>query len=288
MRFQVSSDHESQGRAQPEAKEGKTTRVKGGGFRVHWAKFKKRLGTGSTFSESLLAGTGDSSNSSQSRKRSRAGARSEQMNGDDTDDNEEVDVVVVDNLHGGGTASVVSGQNGTSRRDGASGAKTHSHGTMETQHSDVSWDANPVLAFFRWTVWPLIYYFFTMHFMDADSKMERSFRREIWVTNKTLGIHTSIFFILQWILTIALSSRPFALSDKIYYYGVGCLISIPLPFTIIYDIPYKRPAIYQFYVTLCVWSWACYTTVFMYACDFYGTRTGSSHCGSRDFISLLL
>lgn len=286
MRF--GSDHGSPNDEEQQVKQMKTTRIQSGGLRVHWARFKKRLGTGSTFSESLLDGTGDSSNSSHSRKRSRSARRSEQMNGDDTDDNEEVDEVVVDNLHGAGTASVVSGQNGTSRHEVASGCKTHSHGTMETQRSDSSREANSVFTFFRWTLWPLVYYFFTMHFMDADSKMERSFRREIWVTNKTLGIHTSIFFILQWILTIALSSRPFALSDKIFFYGVGCLISVPLPFLIIYDVPYKRPIFYQFFLTLSVWTWGCYMTGYMYACDFYMTRTGSSHCGSRDFISILL
>ena len=278
------SDHDSPDRVRPQEKE-KATRIEKGGFRVHWARFKKRLGTGSTFSDSLLDGTRESSNSSHSRRHAPSGTRSERTNGDETDENEEVDEIVVDNLLGAATASIASGQNWTGRREGGSG-KTHSHGTAESQRTDTSWDSNPVYAFFRWSVWPLVYHFFTMHFVEE--KTERNFRRETWWTNKTLGIYSSLFFVVSWILTVALSTRPFTLSDHIFFYGVGCLISIPLPFSIIYDSPYKHPILYQTYVTVCVWAWGCYTTAFMFACDFYGTRTGANHCGQRDFIGLLL
>jgi hypothetical protein len=171
-----------------------------------------------------------------------------------------------------------------SRREGASKTHSPSHGTMESQHSNSS--SNPIYVFFRWSVWPLVYYFYTMRF--GEEKLERNFIRETWVTSKTLGLYSSLFFVINWVLVVALSPRPFALSDRIFFYGVGSLISVPLPFLVIYDIPYKRPLLYQAFVTLCVWSWACYTTIFMFACDFFGTRTGSSHCGNRDFIGLLL
>ena len=120
-----------------------------------------------------------------------------------------------------------------------------------------------------------------------EDKPENDYRREAWSTNKRLAIYSSLFYFIHWILIIALSTRPLVLSDMIFFYGVGCLISVPLPFLVIFDYPEKNRLIYQAYITVCVWAWSYYVTIYMYACDFYQIR-GPSHCGQRDFIGVLL
>ena len=46
-------------------------------------------------------------------------------------------------------------------------------------------------------------------------------RKETWFTSKSLALYSSLFFVINWILVIALGIRPFSLSDKIVFYGVG-------------------------------------------------------------------
>lgn len=48
-------------------------------------------------------------------------------------------------------------------------------------------------------------------------------RKETWCTSKSLALYSSLFFVVNWILIIALGFRPFTLSDKIIYYGIGML-----------------------------------------------------------------
>lgn len=268
----------------------KNARIDGGGLRVRWARFKQRLGTGSALSESLLDGTGASSSSSRSIHRYMLGQS--QAAGDETDDAAEVDEVVVDNnalgtltagsqvSEHGGTGHAASG----SGRPEIPGVKSHtnSFGTMDMQSYGI-WESNWILSFFRWTLWGLVCHFFAFRF--SEEKREHDFRRETWWSGKTLGLYSSLFFVVNWILVIALSTRPFVLSDMIFFYGIGPLISLPIPFLVIYDYPYKRPKLHQAYLLVCVWAWAVYTTSYMYACDFYAVR-GPNHCGRRDFISV--
>lgn len=276
----------------------KNARIDGGGLRVRWARFKQRLGTGSALSESLLGGTGASSSDSRSLRRHAMGFA--QPGDDDGDDSAEVDEIVVDNAlgtvtggsqaseHGGtGTGRAPSGGESNGRPDLTGNGKSHttSFGTFDSHASLGVWESNFVFSFFRWTLWPLVLHFFTMRF--GEDKTEYDYRRETWWSSKTLGLYSSLFFVANWILVLALSARPFVLSDIIFFYGIGALISLPLPFLVIYDKPFKRPVLYQSYVAVCVWSWSLYTTIFMYVCDFYEKR-GPAHCGQRDFIGTFL
>ena len=264
----------------------KNARIAGGGFRVHWARLKQRLGTGSAPSESLLENSGETSDGSRSV------FHWNRQNGDDIDDAVEVDEVVVDNTLGTGTshASEHAGTGHESARPEPQGglkSQTNSFGTIET-HDSGFWGSNPILRFIRYTAWPIINDFFRGSFVEE--RMEREYRRELWLAGKTLALYSSAFFFIHWILVIALSARPFTLSDEIFFFGIGPLISIPLPILVIFDYPFKgfrKQIIFQLYLSVCVWAWAIYTTSFMYVCDFYEKR-GPSHCGSRDFIGVLL
>ncbi|KAL5521632.1 hypothetical protein ACEPAF_2380 [Sanghuangporus sanghuang] len=268
--------------------QGKSARIAGGGFRVHWARWKQRLGTGSAPSESLLNDTGETSDGSRSAFRSALGHN--QQGGEDTDDAAEVDEIVVDNALGTVTSqpSEHGGTGHGSGRPDLQGIKsqTNSFGTMETHYSGF-WGSNFISRFLRWTAWPIIDDFFRGNFVVE--KLEQEYRRELWWSGKTLALYSSVFFIVHWILILALSARPFTLSDKIFFYGIGPLISIPIPFLVIFDYPFKgskKQIAFQIYISICVWAWSIYTTVFMYVCDFYQNR-GPSHCGSRDFVGVL-
>lgn len=266
----------------------KNARIEGNGLRVRWARFKQRLGTGSALSESLMDGTGNGSTTDSSRFCGQG--RIGQEGAEELKDDDEFDEVVVDNALGGASTSHASERHTYS----ASGAKDASapHAKSHTSYSESQsqrvhsvWDRIPLLPLIRWRLYPLALHFFAMRFYDGT---EAEFARETWWTSKTLGLYSSLFFIINWALIIGLGVRPFALSDKIFYYGVLSPLVFPLPFVVIYDVPRHRPVLYQIYIATAAWALAFYTTAYMFACDFYGTRTGSNHCGARDFITFFL
>ncbi|KLO12174.1 hypothetical protein SCHPADRAFT_829937 [Schizopora paradoxa] len=258
----------------------KNARIKtGGGLRVRWARFKQRLGTASALSESLLDGA-DSADSQRSLRRLVGNGEGD---GDD-DDPREVDEVVVDNeLH-----SVTQPSEPASGSGGNETGKKKSHssslGTGEScsaQNTYGVWESNVILTFLRWRLWPAIENFFGVRFINEA--MEQSYRRELWATSKSLALYASLFFVVNWILIIASAVRPFTLSDKLFYYMSGPFLAFPLPFLVIYDLPYRSPKLFQSYLFFMIWSWSFYSTSFLHACGFYSTS--NDHCGQRDFIS---
>ena len=218
--------------------------VGGGRFRVHWAKFKQRLGTGSAPSESLLDGTGTGASSTSSGGCAIKHGYAMPME-DELEEAMEVDQIVVDNDLGTTITDTPSQASEGDARTHTSGGDRRPEGSHTTSYISgpgytlhYLWDRNPVFSFLRWTVWPLIFHFFSMRF--GDDKMEHDFRKETWWTGKTLGLYSSAFFIVNWILAMALSSRPFSIADDIFYYGITAALSLPLPFVVIYDLPYKH------------------------------------------------
>lgn len=77
----------------------------------------------------------------------------------------------------------------------------------------------------------------------------------MWYTSKSLALYTSLFFILNWILVVAFAARPYAHSDLIVYYGIGSIVTFPLPFLVIYDFPRDRPVLFQLYLIFPQWLW---------------------------------
>lgn len=154
----------------------KSARIKGGALRVRWARFKQRLGTGSAFSESLLDGTGESTDSSRSQHRLTIGYGTAAE--DDLDDGAEVDEVVVDNELGTSVNSVPSEHDlepprrshSLNGKDESNKTRTTSFGTGDTQHTDGSWDSNFIFVFFRWRLFPMVYHFFALHFVEEKTE----------------------------------------------------------------------------------------------------------------------
>jgi len=266
----------------------KNARIKTGGLRVRWARFKQRLGTASALSESLLDGADSRSADSARSLRRVGGTGTGTGEGDgDEDDPREVDDVVVENelLSVTQSSEPASGSRSGGNGTGTGKKKSHSSslGTGEscsaTQNTYGIWESNAVLTFLRWRLWPAIDNFFGVRFINEN--MEQSYRREIWATSKSLGLYASLFFIANWILVIASAARPFTLSDKLFYYLSGPFLSFPLPFLVIYDIPHRRPKLFQAYLFFPIWGWSFYSTCFLRSCGYYT----DNHCGQRDFVS---
>ena len=70
--------------------------------------------------------------------------------------------------------------------------------------------------------------------------------QEYHCAGKTLGLYSSAFFVINWILVLALGARPFSLADNIFNYLITALLSLPLPFLVIYDVPYKHKLLYVY------------------------------------------
>ncbi|THH05365.1 hypothetical protein EW145_g4855 [Phellinidium pouzarii] len=268
---------------------GKTARIQGGGLRVRWARFKQRLGTASALSDSLLDGAIDSASSRSPRHTTQRHAiAGDAEDTDQPDDDAEFDQVVVDTNDLSSDSHPSERHTRSGGKEGTGNSKSHttsfsgSQSQPQLPHPYGFWESNVVLNFLRWRIFPFVHHFFAMRFVDGT---EVDYNKEAWWSSKSLALYCSLFFIIDWLLILGLGTRPFSLSDKIFYYGIGPFLTLPLPFFIIYDFPYLRPVFYQAYAFIIVWSWAVYSTAYMYACDFYGKRTGQDGCGSRDFIS---
>ncbi|KAG8718954.1 hypothetical protein FRC09_011833, partial [Ceratobasidium sp. 395] len=139
------------------------------------------------------------------------------------------------------------------------------------------------MVMLRYRIWPVIERFFSLHFHDPVS--EAQYRKETFYTGKTLAFWAACFLMLNWILGAALLSKPYALPDKIFIFGVAPFLTAPLPVFITFDWPRTRPWIYQTWLGAAVWSWAFYNILFMHLCGVYGQPV-HFQCGSRDFLVL--
>lgn len=253
----------------------KTVRV--GGFAVHWAKFKRRVGTGTAPSSSSLIGesTGGSTNNTR---------RTEVVLGDD---DETVDEVVVDRMWSDDmdikTSITHSEHGGSPEKSGGS----HPVGPSTSEHEILQegfWNTFSPIVFIRWRLWPAISEIFNSNF--ADPKSEAHYAQENWFIKKSLALWASLWFILNWILGCIFAKPLFQMPDKIFYYGIAPAFSIPIILMVMYDWPRDRSNIYQTILTISIWCWPFYSVFFMYFCGYYPK---SPHvylsCQGRDFLA---
>lgn len=143
---------------------GKSARIQGqgNGLRVRWARFKQRLGTGSALSESLMDGTGESTDSSRSWRRGYGGGGGAATTDGEEEEGQEVDEVVVDNDLGSlsYTQPSESGTPPTSNSKNGAGTGTGDN----TSKSGV--ESLGIYAFLRWRLFPLVYHFFDTKFLN--------------------------------------------------------------------------------------------------------------------------
>jgi osomolarity two-component system sensor histidine kinase SLN1 len=106
------------------------------------------------------------------------------------------------------------------------------------------------------------------------------------ITCQSLAIWSAVFMVLNWTFATAFIARPIEVADKIFYGGIGVVITIPLFFFVIYDFPRDHPTFYQIWLTCSVWMWGLYSILFMFLCGFYGEPHSNLNCGQKDFVGV--
>ncbi|KAF8705135.1 His Kinase A (phosphoacceptor) domain, partial [Rhizoctonia solani] len=276
----------------------KTTRFQTG-LKVHWARFKSQLGTGSALSESAIeASAGESTEGSSNYRRyiEKVGGRNTPAVG--PADDGPVDEIVVDNQFlVPGEKSVTQPSEVGDKQYTPDGHNSHQHATEPRLNShgipasdsyfegtaNSIWDKHPALVALRYRILPFLWRFFNLSFHDPEA--ESHYLKERYYTKKRLAFFTSLFFILNWILALALIPRPLQTIDHVFYYGVAPAITVPGPLFIIFDVYRRAPWFYQLWLTAQTYIWAFYNILFIYLCGFYGQPSYWS-CGNRDFLGL--
>ena len=220
------------------------------GVRVHWARFKKTIGTGSVPSESLIEG--ESTTESTSRY-GHGYTHCVNPNMTTAEDDEEVDEIVVDNTFvmdenksatqgsefGGGMVSPERSGTGTHMTPGTD------RGSF-TQESEGFIERNFILSSIRYRLWPLFHHFFFNKFHDPS--VELHYQKEVYYQTMGLKFWGSIFIILNWVLLCILLKQgtvwflspalPFfsdalfkpyfietiSMPDRVFYYAVSYIL----------------------------------------------------------------
>ncbi|WVF71708.1 hypothetical protein IAT40_006516 [Kwoniella sp. CBS 6097] len=141
---------------------------------------------------------------------------------------------------------------------------------------------NAVLVWVTERFWPNL-----RHFLDSsfpEPSKERSFQKEAWFTQKQGAMASSVFFLINWILTVGLLPTPLSRYNWIAYFGVAGLLTIPIPPLVIFDFPRRHPWIWQPWVFGACWVFAYILLGEMRACGFF---SNNNTCGSRNFLNLL-
>ncbi|TRM57872.1 hypothetical protein BD626DRAFT_513149 [Schizophyllum amplum] len=192
-----------------------------------------------------------------------------------------VDEVVVDRSWADGWGENESETDAASVFDDASSWKPDVNNAA-APHTGL-WASAPLLAFCRWTIWPIIVDFFSSRF--DDPKTEQEYQTSEWQTSKRRTLWASVFFLINYVLGAVFIPDPIELPDKIYYYGIATVLTLPLPFMCAYDFPVKYPYSYQVFLSISTWSWAFYQVLFVYLCGLYDDEHSSFTCGSKDFLA---
>ncbi|KAL0953952.1 hypothetical protein HGRIS_005113 [Hohenbuehelia grisea] len=249
---------------------------------VHWARLKRRIGTGTAPSTSSL-------NNNESNPDSNRSIRAQTA---DPDSEDQVDEVVVDRTWSDEIKSSVthSEHGGTPEKSGGSYPQTGASEHESFVERDGFWASCTPLIVLRYRLWPAMMEFFNPRFMDEKS--ERHYAMESWFLRKSLALWSAAWLVLNWILGCAFVPAPLALADKVFYYAVLPVLSLPVGIMVMYDWPRDRPIFYQLFLTLSIWCWAFYFVAFMYLCGYYKfpdlrTTTGwHFSCGTKDFIGI--
>ncbi|TFK48812.1 hypothetical protein OE88DRAFT_1663992 [Heliocybe sulcata] len=250
-----------------------------GGLKVHWERFRKRMGTGTA-----------PSTSEQPDESATAGSSVRAGRFVHLDDVDEVDEVVVDREWAGRDPKTsVTHSEGAENTPEKSGGSQHMFG--QGTNTDVDsfvvytgfWARYGALAFLRFGLWRSIHNFFWVTF--EDKKSETHYRKELWFTRKSLALWSAVFFLSTWVIGAAFIPKPIVLADKIFYFGVVPAFTAPLVLFIMYDFPRDRPLLYQSWLLVATWMWGIYQILFMYLCGYYtADQDWLFKCGTKDFV----
>ncbi|KAG8707374.1 hypothetical protein FRC08_000531, partial [Ceratobasidium sp. 394] len=263
------------------------------GLRVHWARFKHQLGTGSALSESLQDGESTEASSTYRRYLERYG---QPPPTDAPLDDGPVDEIVVDNQFlvpgeksatqlsepGDKRPSVVPSHHHTPEpRLSSHGVPTSDSYVEGTAHS--FWDRNATLVCIRYRILPFLWRFFSLAFHDPEA--EAHYLKERYYTRKRLAFIVSFFFIINWALACSLIPPPIRTIDHIFYYGFGTVMTVPGPLFVFFDGYHRAPVAYQVWLVIQTYMWPCYSVLFLHLCGLYGQHSYWS-CGARDFVGM--
>jgi len=181
-----------------------------GGFKSHWAAFKKKVASGTAVSTS--SSPDDSTNTPLYVRKPQGSATCEQ--------GDHVDVVVVDRVWGEDPKFPTKSDSNTPFEETRAENMLSTTTTTDCSETNTGFLAScPVLFFLRWRIWPPIWGFFRLRFVDR--KLEAHYVKETWFLRKRLALFSAAFFVINWLLPVILITRPVTLSDAIFYYGVG-------------------------------------------------------------------
>ncbi|EED83763.1 hypothetical hybrid sensor histidine kinase [Postia placenta Mad-698-R] len=233
----------------------KSARVDGG-LRVHWAQFKRRIGTGTAPSTSSALEPDDSGDSS-SNAQMRQDAQHEV-------EDDGVDEVVVDREWSDEikSSSITHSEHGGTPEKSCNQLGTSTDRESLAFHVDGMWASCGLLIFLRWRVWPTVHQFFAHHFVDEKSEMH--YRKENWFLGKNLALWSTAFLIVNWVLALGFIQRPVVLPDKIFYYAVSPAITFPVVIFVMWDFPRDRQLLYQCWLVVACWMWSLYQIIFIY------------------------
>lgn len=84
------------------------------------------------------------------------------------------------------------------------------------------------------------------------------------------------------ILTLALLPRPWSHWNEAQLYAVTPVLTVPLVFLAAFDVPRRKPWIWQLLTFASIWITGVAFLIDMYNCGFYSL---TPHCGRKDYMS---
>ncbi|PPQ64353.1 hypothetical protein CVT24_008422 [Panaeolus cyanescens] len=239
------------------------------GLNINWANFRRRIGTGTAPSSGSLMGESTTETTCMRKREYRV------------EDGDHVDTVVVDRVWTEEIKTSVthSDHGGTPEKSG--GSNPPLMGTDNVSDTDAHGESYPRNIFQWQRGWKLIMKLFSSRF--ADEASEEHYAQETWFYKKSLAFWASLWLIANWVLgCIFIPHNPIAFQDKIFYFAIAPVLSLPVVFMIMYDWPRDRPYIYQIFLTVSIWCWSFYQVIFIITCGYYSKVP---KCGDRDFLA---
>ncbi|KAJ3995246.1 hypothetical protein F5050DRAFT_1573979 [Lentinula boryana] len=121
--------------------------------------------------------------------------------------------------------------------------------------------------------------FFNQEFDDPQTELD--FRKLHWYSTKAWAFYGSLYLVLNWILYLILNLE----STSKTLYGQYCgltVVTVPVPFMVASDMPFRHRIIFQVWVTFAVWYCGLSETVEMRVCHFF---VRPNTCFKKDFLA---
>ncbi|KAJ3794332.1 hypothetical protein GGU11DRAFT_322793 [Lentinula aff. detonsa] len=186
--------------------------------------------------------------------------------------------------------TVINGENPEllrNERDTGSPFRSESGGGSISKHSGENGDSNygyhpPSLrSKIHWFSLQVVS-FFNQKFDDPQTELD--FRKLHWYSTKAWAFYGSLYLVLNWILYLILNleSTSKTLYGQILYYGGLTVVTVPVPFMVASDMPFRHRIIFQVWVTFAVWYCGLSETVEMRVCHFF---VKPNTCFRKDFLA---